>query len=229
MTWLTPGGAAAALVVGAAVAAGIGIRGLALLLAFFVSASLLTRAEGRDPREAGGRTARQVIANGGVAAVAGLAGWDTALAGALAAATADTWATELGRRSRRPPRLITTGTPVAPGTSGGVTVLGTLGGVAGALGLGLLHATLWHRGIILSGPVAIAGVAGMVVDSLLGAGAQARFRCATCGAEYERADPACHGRPVYERGVAWLDNDVVNGWATLVGAGGAAALARGWG
>ncbi len=229
MTWLTPGGAAAALAVGGAVTLGIGVRGLALLLAFFVTASMLTRAQGREPREARGRTPRQVLANGGVAAVAGLVGWDTAVAGALAAATADTWATEIGRRSHRPPRLITTGAPVLPGTSGGVTALGTLGGAAGALTLGLLHAALWNRGIIQGAAVALAGGAGMIIDSVLGAGAQARFRCPTCGAEYERGDAACHGRPIYARGVSWLDNDAVNGWATLVGAGGAAALASWWG
>src|SRR2546425_1022250 len=66
VSWLTPGGLAAALAVGAAVAWGFGWQGLVVLFAFFLSGSLLTLlAERRAPR----RNARQVIANGGVAAL----------------------------------------------------------------------------------------------------------------------------------------------------------------
>src|SRR2546427_4235537 len=65
--WLTRGGAVGALAVGAAVTAGLGWRGLILLLAFFVSGSVLTQLPGG---EGGQRNLRQVIPNGGVAAVA---------------------------------------------------------------------------------------------------------------------------------------------------------------
>lgn len=228
MRWLSPGGAAAAALVGAAVATGLGIRGLVLLLAFFVPASLITATHGRDPREARGRTARQVIANGGIAAVAGLLGWSTAVAGAIAAAGADTWATELGARSRRAPRLITTGRIVPAGTSGGVTPLGTLAGAAAAVALAALHTVLQGGGPIVGAAVATAGFAGMAADSLLGAALQARFRCAACGAEHERRDSSCHMPLMPARGVSWLDNDAVNLCATLVGAGVAGALAGRW-
>ena len=197
MKWLTPGGAAAALVVGTATVWGTGWRGFGLLLAFFVSGSLLTTtAEGGGGR----RTAAQVVANGGVAAVAALAGWWPAFAGALAAATADTWATEIGAHSRTPPRLITTGTPVPAGANGGVTLLGTAGGVCGAAVIGALFWLLGPhpgRGAVV---VAGAGVLGMLVDSLLGATLQ--------GPEDR-----------------WLDNNAVNLAMTLAGAGIAAWLA----
>ena len=200
MKWLTAAGAAAALAVGTATVWGMGWRGLLLLLAFFVSGSLLTRGGGR-------RNARQVLANGGVAAVAALLGSWPAFAGAVAAATADTWATELGAHSPTPPRLITSGAPVPSGANGGVTLLGTGGGVLGAV---VIAGLAWVLGPRAGGPgsthpgglvavVAVAGVAGMLIDSLLGATLQ--------GPDDK-----------------WMDNDAVNFAMTLAGAG----IAAGW-
>ena len=155
----------AALAVGAATVWGTGWRGLLLLLAFFISGSLLTKGGGR-------RTARQVIANGGAAAVAALFGSWPAFAGAIAAAASDTWATEIGAHSPTPPRLITNGAAVAPGANGGITVLGTAGGVLGAVAIATLAWVMGPRDLRLAGVVAVAGVAGMLIDSLLGATVQ---------------------------------------------------------
>jgi uncharacterized protein (TIGR00297 family) len=177
---------------------GFGWRGFALLLAFFVSGSLLTpAAEGGEGAARGGgrrRNERQVIANGGVAALAALAGSWAAFAGALAAATADTWATEIGRRSGTLPRLITNGTPVPAGTDGGITLLGTAGGIAGAACIAALSAWLpaATHPLRFGSAIATAGIIGMLLDSVLGATVQGR--------------------------TIWLDNDAVNLAATLAGA-----------
>ena len=192
MKWLTGRGAAAALAVGLATIWGFGWRGVVMLLAFFVSGSLLTPvAKGGGRR----RNERQVIANGGVAALAALAGSWVWFAGALAAATADTWATEIGSHSGTQPRLIT-GKPVPAGTDGGMTLLGTTGGIAGAGLVAGLSYGFGHRGALA---VAVAGVVGMLVDSLLGATVQGNVR--------------------------WMDNDAVNLAATLTGAACAGLLA----
>jgi uncharacterized protein (TIGR00297 family) len=187
--WLTGRGAVAALAVGAATAYGFSWRGLALLVAFFVSSSLLST-------KSVSRNERQVLANGGVAALAALVASWPAFAGSLAAATADTWATEVGRRSRTPPRLISSWTRVPPGTDGGITLLGTAGGIAGAALVGGLASILGQRAF---SAVAIAGVAGMLFDSVLGATVQGKAR--------------------------WMDNDAVNLAATLTGAVCASLLA----
>ena len=216
-TWLTPGGALAALAVGTLVAVGLGWPGLVLLLAFFLSSTLLTPGGGR-------RRAGQVAANGAVAAAAALLArahppWGAAFAGALAAAAADTWSTEIGARSRRAPRLITTGRPVAAGTSGGISWLGTAGGAAGALCVATVAALL---GVVEPGrawAVGLGGVAGGLADSLLGATLQARYRCATCGAARERPEACCGASPALAGGLRWMTNDTVNLLATAVGAG----------
>lgn len=196
MKWLSGGGAAAALAVGGATVWGLGWRGLAMLLAFFVTSSALTRV-----REAP-RTARQVLANGGIGAAAALLGSWPAFAGALAAATADTWATEIGARSRSAPRRITTWEPVPAGTSGGITALGTAAGVAGAGFLAAIGVLVEPATLLAA--VTCAGVAGMLLDSVLGATVQGTERRG--------------GGERLERGVAWIDNDAVNLAATAAGA-----------
>jgi len=160
-----------------------------VLLAFFVSSSLLSTKQAT-------RNERQVLANGGVAAFAALAGHWTWFAAALAAANADTWATEIGSHSRTAPRLITNGSPVPAGTDGGMTVLGTLGGIAGA---GFIAGVSYVLGQRTGLAIAVAGIAGMLVDSLLGATVQGK--------------------------VPWMDNDTVNLAATLTGAACAGLIA----
>jgi len=222
--WLTAPGTAWAAVIGTAVLVGAGLRGGALLALFFLSGSLLTRRnEGGVTRSGVQRGSGQVLANGWVAAVGGLlvpaapGVGHALLAGGLAAAQADTWATELGARSARPPVLITSGMPVSPGTSGGVTFVGTMGGVVGA-------AVLAGMAMLVGVPARVAisagvgGVFGMVLDSVLGATVQAGFRCAACGRLSESANPGCdHGAPM-PTGWGWVSNDVVNGVATACGA-----------
>jgi uncharacterized protein (TIGR00297 family) len=214
--WLSPAGVAAAAAVGAAVLAGAGWRGLVLLAVFFVTSSALSRGGGR-------RTPVQVLANGGVAAAAALLAlrdrsWLLAFAGALAAAAADTWSTEIGARSPSAPRLVTTGRSVPPGTSGGVTWMGTLGALAGAALIALSAALLGLVTPLAAVGVAAGGVAGGLADSLLGATLQARFRCTRCGEVREEAHCPCGGSAALSSGFAWLTNDAVNGACTLVGA-----------
>jgi uncharacterized membrane protein len=57
----------------------------------------------------------------------------------------------------------------------------------------------------------------MLLDSCLGAGWQGRFQCDTCQQLTERRWHRCGQRARPVAGLAWLDNDVVNGLATLAG------------
>jgi uncharacterized protein (TIGR00297 family) len=125
------------------------------------------------------------VANGGIAALAALAhgivGWSPAFgvaAGAIAAATADTWGTEIGRWSTREPRLITTWRIASHGDSGAVTPLGTAGAAGGAALIGSVAAFLAphasRHGLF---PIVFAGgLSGALLDSLLGATVEAHYR-----------------------------------------------------
>ena len=228
---LTTDGAIAATLVGAASVAA-GWSWAALLLGFFVSSSALSRI-GIDIKQrrtsgilekGGERDALQVLANGGVFAVAALGhvvstgdGWLAMGGGALAAATADTWATEIGTLARGAPRLITTWRPAPPGTSGAVTAVGTLAMVLGSafLTLGMV-AAVWPRHVVAASFAG--GVLGALADSLAGATMQARRRCASCDARTERAIHSCGAHTVHVGGAAWMTNDAVNFLCSVAGA-----------
>lgn len=228
MRWLTPRGLVAACAVGMAVWWGLSWPGLVVLSAFFLSGSLLTQwAERSGPR----RSARQVLANGGVAALAALLGSWPGAAGAIAAAAADTWATEIGAFSSIPPRLVTSWRRVTRGTSGGITLLGTLGACGGAALIAGLAVWLAPRAEGVAPGFALltfAGLAGMVADSVLGATLQGKYECPACDARFERGNTVCHEPVRLTSGRQWLDNDAVNFAATVVGAVVAAFGAHVW-
>jgi uncharacterized protein (TIGR00297 family) len=166
---LSAGGAIAATAVGGLTFGIGGALPAALLLLFFVSSSALSRL-GRHRKsgpaaqfEKGSRRDHwQVLANGAVAAGLAVVYGLTSdlrilagLAGALAAANADTWATEVGVLARRRPWHLTDGRRVDPGTSGAVTVEGTAASLAGATLIG------GAAGLALGSPaLAVAAIAG---------------------------------------------------------------------
>ena len=265
---LTGSGAAAAAAMGTVTFARGGLPAAVALNAFFVSSSALSRFKAREKGRRGvlaqakgsERDAWQVLANGGVAATClGLFGdrGTGAFLGALAAAGADTWATELGLLAAHPPRLLTTLRPVPPGTSGGVTPQGTLAAVAGAatvgaawavaeqfkvqrpalreakgsrfkeelpavpstlnFGLGTFDSGYRTRGAVAV--VAVAGTAGALVDSCLGATVQAAYWCPNCREATESPHYRRCGQLAEQvRGWRWMDNDAVNTLATATGA-----------
>jgi len=140
------------------------------------------------------------------------------LAGALAAVNSDTWSTELGVLAKRWPRMITNGTRVEPGTSGGVTLEGTLAALGGAMTIGLI-ALAGIKEIQLGVAVTVAGFLGSSVDSLLGASVQANYHCPSCNKQTERHPVhTCGSSTEHVRGWSWLSNDLVNFAASMVGA-----------
>lgn len=234
---LSVSGAVAAAAVGFLLFGLGGWRGALALLLFFISSSALSRLGKRRKdtlafEKGGERDAGQVLANGGVAALcAALLPFMPdmslplfALLGALAAANADTWATEIGSLARRPPILITTLQPAPTGASGAISAPGTAAALAGALLIGLTS-LLWQLGADGVVAVTIGGFAGSLFDSLLGATVQAQYRCPACDRLTERR-VHCEDQPTERaRGVAWMSNDAVNALATAYGAVAAALLA----
>jgi uncharacterized protein (TIGR00297 family) len=248
---LSPGGLAGAILVGT-LTFGFGgwIWGL-LLITFFVSSSWMSHFRRMAKAHATGRFAKgsrrdlgQALANGGLGAILAVAFARhpdpllfAAFLGVMATVNADTWATELGILSRVPPRLITTGQAVPPGTSGGITRLGLWASLAGALLIGSVAAVLVQLQSLLAGSgwslqaatypllAMVGGLTGSLFDSLLGAAVQGIYYCTRCDQETERPQHHCGQVTRLVRGWAWLNNDVVNFSASMLGGLAAAALA----
>lgn len=226
-----------------------------LLITFFVSSSWLSHYRRADKRQISEKFAKgnrrdlgQTLANGGVGAVLALVYalypepvLLAAFVGVMATVNADTWATELGVLSPHAPRLVTSGERVAPGTSGGVTLLGTWAAVAGALLIGamagfLLRVEWWLEGgsgtqplgsnVIAYPLLAVAGgLAGSFLDSLMGATVQGIYYCAGCAQETESPQHRCGSMAQRLRGWSWLNNDLVNLLSSIGGGLLAASLA----
>jgi uncharacterized protein (TIGR00297 family) len=201
-------GALSAVLIGTAITAGLGLPGLALMVAFFAIGTLATRlgyarkaARGIAQERGGARGWRHAWANGGVPAfLAVLAGMAPpglrdllalAYAGSVATAAADTCSSEIGKAYGRRTFLITTLRPVAPGTEGAVSLEGTTAAVVGALAEGAVGVATglfaWPSALV----VAVAGVLGCLAESLLGTVATLR---------------------------GWMTNDLLNAANTAIGA-----------
>jgi uncharacterized protein (TIGR00297 family) len=149
-----------------------------LLIVFFITlvATRVGRSRKTQLRVAeadSGRSASQVMANLGVAALllaipAFGPGYLLALA-ALAEVAADTTSSEIGPAFSIKTVLITTWKAVPPGTDGGVSLAGTAVGIVAAVITAACAAALGLASSFAAVVIACAGIAGMLVDSVLGA------------------------------------------------------------
>ena len=244
---LSVSGAIAAAICGGLIFGFGGLPWAALLLTFFISSSALSRAFAIRKTSINEKFSKgsqrdwgQVLANGGIGAMLAIAyaiwpdqSWIwPAYVGSMAAVTADTWATELGVLSPQLPRLVTTWKPVERGTSGAISLPGTLAATSAALLIGLVGGIFTTstgnsslQGTIILVVAVLGGLSGSLIDSLLGATVQAIYTCPTCQKETERHPlHTCQTPTIHKRGYRWLNNDWVNLTCALTGAMTAAGL-----
>lgn len=163
---------------------GVGYRGIALLGCFFFLAVLATSYKKAIKKNISAveqhqqkRNAGQVFANGGAAAILGLAAIVfpahahlllTLIAAAFAAATADTMSSELGTVYGKQFYNIINLKPDQRGRDGVVSLEGTAIGILGATAVAAIYSFGfgWGRYSVM---IIIAGTVGNISDSILGA------------------------------------------------------------
>ncbi len=205
------------------------------ILYFILVASIFTRfkyetkyLKGVAQEKGGARPWRNVAANGSAAALAAVVSWFTGnglcyafFIGSISAMAADTLATEVGLTSEMSPRLITNlRTVVRAGTSGGVTSIGTLAAFSAAFASGVLGFfgapfTGWSHLEILA-IASLSGLAGTMMDSLIGATLQGHYICIECGRTTEER-VHCGEKARLQSGTSYLDNDLVNLSSSIFG------------
>ncbi|ACX66843.1 MULTISPECIES: DUF92 domain-containing protein [Paenibacillus] len=214
------------------------------LLLFFITSTLLSR-YGKQRKadleksyaKTGRRDAGQVLANGGIGMVLCLLNvwipshlWVYLFIGVMATVTADTWATEVGSLSRKPPRSVLNGRVLTAGESGGVSWVGSAAAAAGSMliGAGGWLLAEWSGMNADPLPYVLAALAGGLVgafaDSYLGATMQVMYRCPACGKSVE-VSRHCGQDTVRMRGYAWMSNDAVNLVSSLLGGAAAYGIA----
>ncbi|HRJ75945.1 MAG TPA: DUF92 domain-containing protein, partial [Anaerolineales bacterium] len=223
---LNKSGAVAAFFVGIIIFGIGGWKWAILLLTFFVTSSALSRAfkkkkQNLDEKFSKGhqRDAGQVFGNGGIPAFFAALNffypndpiiW-LCFSASLAAVNADTWGTELGVLNKTPPRMITNLNKIVEnGTSGGISLTGTLASIAGSALIALLASLLtsnWSIFLIIT----LAGLMASLFDSLLGGTVQAMYFCPKENKETEKHPiHTCGTQTIHLRGWKWLNNDLVN-------------------
>ena len=235
--FLTPSGAMTTFLLASVIFGFGGVKWTVPILTFFVLSSILSKL-GKPIKQqfnlvfekGSQRDHAQVLANGGIA---GLLMIIYVLyprpeiyfyyLGALAAAMADTWATEIGVMVGQKPRLITSLKEVPAGTSGGITVAGFTGAFLGASFLAfsgiwfLPENYLLHHVPIILFAVILGGLLGCTIDSYLGATLQVQYQCGVCGKITEKRSHCQTNPTTAVAGIAWVNNDLVNFVNTLFG------------
>ena len=227
---LTKGGAIAAGFVGTAIAYGFEWRGLLLLGSFFLTSTIWSKYKANKKKsiediveKGSSRDHYQVLANGGAAAFAGIMmslfpsnWWLVFFLAVLSTSNSDTWASELGVLSKRPPFHIKKKMFVPRGTSGAVSILGLMASFWGALLIGCLGALLFDGSFVFLLCVTLGGFLGCLFDTLIGASLQEEFTCRICGTKTERHEH-CQASTLRVKGFLGLNNDVVNFVSSIIG------------
>jgi len=221
---LSVSGAIATFFIGVFVAIGFQWPGLLLLGVFFVTSSFCSMYKKQQKKKLGDMLEKgsardwiQVAANGSVASLAAIlyfvsesSIWLIAFIISVAAANADTWASELGVLSKNKPFYILTWKRVEKGTSGAVSALGTVVSLVASLFIILVASFLFSlNSFSLLIFTTIFGYLGSALDTLLGATIQARYSCVKCKITTEKT-MHCNLKTTLNKGMKWCNNDIVN-------------------
>jgi uncharacterized protein (TIGR00297 family) len=205
-----------------------------LIVIFFVSSSILTKFRYQRKADMGAAEMKteakniwQTIGMGGAASIVAFASalhpplsvpLMIGLISAIGEANADTWAVEIDVLSKKKPKLIADlSKEVAPGTSGGISVLGEATAFLGSVYMaffGVVMGLGGHDILVALVVSAASALLGEHIGSIFGATIQAVYYCPTCQKETERKTHRCGTVTEHTKGLPFMSNEFVNFLAT---------------
>ncbi len=199
-----------------------GLMAFIPLLTFFLLASAFTKYKysvkmkrGAAEGKGGARSWNNVVSNG-LPPFMFLILWRIfssqalflAFLSAIAANLSDTLSNEVGTLSHTDPILLFSWRRVPAGTSGAVSTRGTLVGLITPIIISIEAVPFLGLNWQLLTPI-FAGFMGNLIDSVLGATLEAKYRCPTCGKIIEKRYH-CGAPAELVKGVGFINKDVVN-------------------
>ena len=136
-------------------------------------------------------------------------------ASVMAESLADTLASDIGILSKREPINILTLKKGERGLSGNISILGLISTLIGSLLIGTIYYIGIEKNIISFLIIVLSGFLGSLVDSILGASIQVKYRCEKCKKITERKEH-CGKKTNYYKGIKWIDNNLVNLLSNLI-------------
>lgn len=197
-----------------------------LLMAFFISSTLFTKLKAVEKDK--GRSMIQVVSNALATLIFSIFYYYTAdmiflviSAVSVAATTADTWASELGKLSKGKTVSILTFKKIEKGISGGISLFGIYASLLGATFISLIFTIfvsidmgyqpiLWIYALIIIG----GGFFGSIVDSYLGIFLQAKYLDQKTGYVTEGFVKGTGLKLI--SGIKYINNDIINLLMTLI-------------
>ena len=199
-----------------------GLQWATPIVTFFILSSIISKISSSDNllNKGSKRDIIQVMANGGVATVIAIINFYEPnenlfiiYLAVIAAATADTWASEIGSFNTAKPFHLIKFKRVDKGTSGAISLLGTIGSILGSATIAFIG-LIWNVSLPLIYLIMITGSIGSLIDSLIGGSIQANFQCQKCNNFTERR-VHCNSSSSLISGLYFIDNDMVNFLNTL--------------
>ena len=209
--WLTVSGATAAFWMALLLFITGGLKAFIAPGIFLISGSLLSKLN-KTQKEKVGRNAKQVFANGITGIIFmilyGIVKEEIYLITAIVSfciSMADSTSSEIGFYFKGATFDILSFKKLQPGVSGGISITGTVAGLAGAILLAFVTSYFYSFSFAVFICILVAGFTGMLADSVLGSWLQVKYKTLNGTLTDDKEEGA---KKV--KGLSWCTNDMVN-------------------
>lgn len=136
-------------------------------------------------------------------------------ASVMSESLADTLASDIGKLSKKEPVNILTWKRSKKGLSGNISMLGLFSSLIGAILIGMIYYIGLEDNLISFIIIVLSGFLGSIIDSILGASIQVKYRCLKCQ-EIIESKIHCQTPTIWHKGIKIINNNVINFLTNLI-------------